>query len=68
VFGEYCGINCGGSDNKLEIRPPWQEIFEITKKKIDIEASFMGLVNDDDAIFFLGADPSWSRQEGHHRS
>ena len=45
------GIQRGGCNNHLELRPFWEEETQESEYKVYIQASFMGLVNDKRVVF-----------------
>ena len=49
--GKPLGIDGGGGDDDLEVRPPRQQATQITEEKVDIEAPLVGLVNDEGVVF-----------------
>ena len=46
MVGKSIGINGGGCDHHFQIRPPWQNLTQVAQQKINVEASFVGFVND----------------------
>ena len=50
VAAEFFGINSGRGNDQFQVRPFGQQLFKIAQEKINIQASFMGLVNDDGVV------------------
>ena len=52
VFGEAGGIDGGGGDDEFEVIPPGaiDELLEVAQQKIDVEAAFVGLVDDEGVV------------------
>src|SRR5690625_5423740 len=51
VVREAIGVNRGGRDDEFEIGPARQELREVTEQEINVEAAFMGLINNDRVVF-----------------
>ena len=47
MLGEAIRIDSGGGDDQFQIRAFRQQLFQVTQQKIDIEAAFVGLINND---------------------
>ena len=50
--GKPLGVNGGRGDDDLKVRPPGQQLPQITQQKIDVQAAFMRLVDDDSVVAF----------------
>ena len=45
-FGESPCVQRSGADHQLQVRPPVQQELEISKQKVDVQAAFVSLVQD----------------------
>ena len=45
--GESLRLNGGGGDDDLQVRPARQELVQIAQQEVDVEAAFVGLVDDE---------------------
>ena len=43
-------VDGGGGDDDLEVRAARQDLFEVAQQKVDVEAAFVGLVDDDGVV------------------
>ncbi len=50
VLAEALQIDRRRGDDDLEIRPPWQQGLEVAEQEIDVEAAFVGLVDNDGVV------------------
>ena len=50
MFGKAIGIDGGRGDNDFQIRAAWQQVFQIAEQKINVEAAFVRLVDDDGVV------------------
>ena len=50
MAGEALGIDGGGGDDDLEVRPPGQEVAQVAEQEVDIKAALMGLVDDQGVV------------------
>ena len=50
VFGKAIGIDGGRGDDDFQIRAARQQVFQITEQKINVEAAFVRLVDDDGVV------------------
>jgi hypothetical protein len=52
VLGEALQIDGRRSDDDFQIRATRQQGFQITEQEIDVEAAFVGFVDDDRVVAF----------------
>jgi hypothetical protein len=50
VVGEALGIDGGGRDDHLQVRPLRQDPPEVAEDEVDVEAALMGFVDDDGVV------------------
>ena len=50
VFGEAVGINGGRGHDDLQVGPARQNLAQVTQQKVDVQAAFVGLVDDDGVV------------------
>ena len=50
MLGKTRGVNRGRGNDQLEIWPTRQELPEIAQQKINIQAAFVRLINDDGVV------------------
>jgi hypothetical protein len=51
VLGKTLGIDRGGGDDHLQVRPLRQDPLEVAEDEVDVEAAFVGLIDDDRVVF-----------------
>ena len=52
VLGETLQIDGGRGNDDLEVRAPGQQDFQVTQQKVDVQAAFVGFVDDDRVVAF----------------
>ncbi len=62
-FGEMFRVEGGGTDDDPEVGAFFQQVFQITENEIDIQASFMGLVDDQRVVLAEEAVVTGFRQQ-----
>ena len=50
MFGKAIGIDGGRGNDDFQIRAAWQQVFQIAKQKINVEAALVRLVDDDGVV------------------
>ena len=50
MAGETHRIDRRGGDDHLEIRPAWKQLLEVAENEIDVQASLVGLVDDERVV------------------
>ena len=69
MFGKQLGVDGGRSDNQLEIRPLGQKLFQITQKKIDVQAALVCLIDNQRVVAAqIAVSLGFGEQDavGHH--
>ena len=52
VLGKTLGINRGRSHHHFQIRPARQDLLEVAQQEVNVQAAFVGLVDDDRVVGF----------------
>ena len=52
VLGEVLQIDGGRSDDDFQVRPTRQQDFQVAQQEIDVQAAFVGFVDDDRVVAF----------------
>ena len=50
VAGKALGVNRGGGDDELQIRPPGQDLLEVAQQKVNVQAALVGFVDDERVV------------------
>lgn len=66
---EPAGFDRRGGDDHLQVRTPGQQLFEVAEDEVDVEAAFVGLVDDESVVgaqHRVGGDLPQQDAVGHH--
>ena len=69
VLGEALRVDGGGGDDDLQVRPLGQDPAQVAEQEVDVEAAFVGLVDDDGVVLLqqlVALDLGQQDAVGHH--